>query len=375
MFSYLNQYNENLFIRLIIHINSGLNEINRFLGILAKKGYVKDIEDLVCIYEETFINTIASDHISFKIERIYKSLYLRSPGPFTRGNSYYHLSLSIKSDEIKWLDNIYDSRLTKLLRFLKVLFSNIDNFYLTNEVDRIDKYRLLLTELQEDIHTFIESTIKRDIIEKGKKLDPDDFRRIPFGGLFYMAHIDNLKSILEIGILSHNDAHNKGIVNVDISNREINAKRERIEPRNGYSIHDYAPLYITPKNPMHKSLDQKQTIGDIVFLKINPHILLTDKVLISDGNAAEESTKFYNNISDFNKLNWECINDTYWETYKDGKRIKCSEVLILHHIPNYYISEIYSKSEAILKKILNLFPNHLGILISSETDIFDWGVK
>jgi len=373
MFNYLDQYNDNLFIKLIIHINSGLNEISRFLGILAKKGYVKDIEDLVNIYEETFINTVVSDHISFKIEQIYKSLYLTSPGPFTKGNSYYHLTLSIKSNEAEWLDNIYDSRLTKLLRFFKVLFSNIDNFYLNNDLDRIHKYRSLITEIQEDIQVFIESTLNRDIIEKGHKLDPDDFKRIPFGGLFYMAHIDNLKSILEIGILSHNLAHHKGIVNVDISNREINAKRKRIEPRNGFSIHDYAPLYITPKNPMHKSLVQKQTIGDIVFLKVNPHILLTDKVLFSDGNAAEESTKFFNNISDFNKLYWECINDTYWEAYKDGKRIKCSEVLILHQIPNYYISEIFSKSEATLKRILNLFPNHLGIVISSQMDIFDWG--
>jgi len=47
--------------------------------------------------------------------------------------------------------------------------------------------------------------------------------------------------------------------------------------------------------------------------------------------------------------------------------------LILHQIPNYYISEIFSKSEATLKRILNLFPNHLGIVISSQMDIFDWG--
>jgi hypothetical protein len=99
---------------------------------------------------------------------------------------------------------------------------------------------------------------------------------------------------------------------------------------------------------------------------------LTKNVLFSDGNAAEESTQFYNNISDFNKLNWECIRDTYWETYKDGKRVRCSEVLILNQINNYYINEIYSYSESTFLKILSLFPNHLGIKVSTEKDIFNW---
>lgn len=370
---HIKQYNENLFIKIIIHINSGLNEINDFLDTLIRTGNIRDIEDLISIYDEIFKNSTVLNQITYKIERIYKSLYLRNPGPFTRGNSYYHLTLALNTPEIKWLDNIYDSRLTKLLRFLKILFSNIDNFYVGNDLSRINKYRSFLLEFQKDIQTFINSTLNRDTIEKREKLNPDDFNRIPYGGLFYMAHIDNLKSILEIGILSHNLAHSYGIVNVDISNREINEKRKRIEPRNGYRIHDYAPLYITPKNPMHKSLDQKHAIENIVFLKINPHILLTKNVLFSDGNAAEESTKFYNSITDFNKLNWECIQDTYWETYADGKRVKCSEVLILKQIQNYYIDEIYAKSEETLLNILNLFPNHLGIKISTDKDIFNWG--
>lgn len=372
MVQYIKPYNDNLFIKLIIHINNGLNEINGFMGTILKKDNVKDLEDLVKIYKEIFTKSIITKHISFKIERIYKSLYLCNPGPFNKGNSYYHLTLSIKTEEIDGLDKIYDSRLTKLIRFLKILFSNIDNFYLAKDVNRIVKYRLFLLEFQKDIGTFIESTLNRDIIAKRDKLNPDDFNRIPYGGLFYMAHIDNLKSILEIGILSHNLAHSKGIVNVDISNREINEKRKRIEPKNGHSIHDYAPLYITPKNPMHKSLDQKQVVENIVFFKINPHILLEKNVLFSDGNAAEESTKFYNTISDFNRLNWECIQDTYWETYADGKRVKCSEVLILNQIQNYYINEIYCRSEGTLFKILGLFPNHLGIKISTEKDIFNW---
>ena len=42
--------------------------------------------------------------------------------------------------------------------------------------------------------------------------------------------------------------------------------------------------------------------SNLILLKVNPHILLTDNVAFSDGNAAVRTTNFYTNIEDFKGL-------------------------------------------------------------------------
>ena len=62
----------------------------------------------------------------------------------------------------------------------------------------------------------------------------------------HMTHIDNLSSILDNGLISHNNPYCKR----DISNQGVNARRERIEPIYNKKIHDYVPFYMNIRNPM-----------------------------------------------------------------------------------------------------------------------------
>lgn len=367
---YLNEYNKNVYIGILNYLFDQLPQVENFLNDISQNNDFKNIDDLIHHYENIFLNEQLSYHIDFKVERIYKALYLRNPGPHDKGNSYYHLTLKLKSDEIRWLDNLYDHILFRLIKFYKHLFSKIDNYFISLNSKQLEKYHGFLTEIKSEIEKVLEFSEHREIISKREKLKDQYLEKIPFGGLFYTTHVNNLGSILDLGILSHKQAHAKKVVNVDISNQQVNKRRNRVEPQLGGNIHEYVPLYINPKNPMLYYLCKNKNREKLVLLKVNPHILLEDNVAFSDGNAAVSTTRFFNNIDDFNRLNWTVINNTYWTTHPDGKRIRCSEVLVKDKIPLYYVSDLYMYNETPLKDILPLYPNHLGIKVNIQKELY-----
>lgn len=363
-------YNQNLYLNILRELLSKLERIETFIKGVGEYGNFNHIDNLTEYYSAIFSSVGLQNQIHFKIERIYKSVYLRNPDPHNKGNSYYHLTLKLSSDEIIWLDDLYGNLLSRVVKLYRHLFSKIDNYFISYNTEQLEKYKSVISKIKSEVEKFLEYTKHREIENKREKLSNQHLQNIPFGGLFYTAHIENIESILKLGILSHNIAHEKGVVNVDISNKQVNERRNRIEATLGGNIHDFAPLYINPKNPMLYYLCMNGKRENLILLSISPHILLHDDVSFSDGNAAVSSTRFYNNINDFNRLNWSVIKDNYWTKHPDGKRIMCSEVLVKNTIPIYFINSIYVYNENILNKILPLFPNHLGITTEINKNLF-----
>ncbi|QIK53797.1 DUF4433 domain-containing protein [Dysgonomonas sp. HDW5B] len=362
---FLNSYNENLYIKCLDRLTQGLSKIESILKAIDTDNNFREIDSVIDIYINIFNQEELKEHLKCDIERIYKPLYIGNPPLHTKGNSYWHINIEIVSGELKWLDIIYEFQISRLLKLYKRTFSRIDNFFISLSSEQIRKYQLIISKIKIETDVYLKFVDHREIINKRKKLEDNKLAKIPFGGLFYITHIKNIESILELAILSHNLAHSKGLVSEDISNKEVNERRNRIVASLDGNIHDFAPLYFNPRNPMLYYLCKNRDKKDLILLKINPHILLVDNVAFSDGNAAIKTTHFYNNIDDFNNLNWEVINDEYWAQHYDGKRIRCSEVLVRDEIPLYYITDIYVYNQDPLNRILTLFPNHLGI----NTDI------
>lgn len=367
---YLEKYNQNIYINILKLLFYELSEVEFFLQSISDKNNFKSIDDLEKQYTAIFTRDLITKHINFKINKIHKALYLRTPNSFNKGNSYFHLTLKLNSEEILWLDTIYNSVLSKLIKFYKHLFSKTDNYFISFNAEQLIKYQSVLTEIKKEVEVFLEFAENREIVDGRQKLDIQHLSKIPFGGLFYVCHIDNISSILKLGILSHNVAHKYGLVKNDISDQSVNSLRNRFEESLGGNIHDFAPLFLHLRNSTFFRWCKSENKNNLILLKINPHILLADNVAFSDGNAAVRTTKFYQNINDFNKLNWQIIKDDYWTNYPDGKRIKCSEVLVQDKIPLYYVNELLTYSEETLDKILPLFPNHLGILSSINKQIY-----
>lgn len=367
---YLDSYNDNIYIECLKELNDGLSRINSFLKNLEANAHIRDIEEIIGLYNSIFNSPLLKDHFLFKTERIYKPLYLSDPGPHTKANSYWHVSMKATSAPLKWLDEVYNNQITRLLRFYKHAFSRINNFFINLNNTALQKFKTLFSQIRNETETYLQYVHHRALLEKKQKLDEDKLERIPFGGLFYTTHLRNLKSILSMGILSHNTAHSRGLVNEDISNQQVNDRRNRIVREMGGNIHDFTPLYFNPRNPMLYYLCKQKRKEDLALLRINPHILLEDNVCYSDGNAAARATRFYNNLSEFNLLNWEVIRNEYWTNYPDGKRIKCAEVLVKEKVALEYITNIYVYSENALDHILPNFPNHLGIRSSVNARLY-----
>ena len=185
--------------------------------------------------------------------------------------------------------------------------------------------------------------------EKQKKEEDKIFSicsQYGIGGLYHMTHINNLASIIKNGLLSHTNARKDGFMKVDIANKDVNDRRSHSEPIHNRPIHDYAPLYFNPHNPMlYVRKDQQESI---VIIEFSPTVFLKDGVIFSDGNAAVHTTAtysckttFYSDLNDLSKLNWDCIHNDYWNDYADGKRIKCAEVLVPDVIERQYIKRIH----------------------------------
>lgn len=186
--------------------------------------------------------------------------------------------------------------------------------------------------------------------------------------LYHLTHKDNLENILNNGLLSHNEAYQRNLNKIDISNNQVNqiraTKKDKIYDR---AIHDYVPLYFNPHNSMFCALSRPK---DIVVLALNRCLMLSEGVIFTDGNASNGPTKFFSSIDNLSCLNWSCINGDYWWTDKvfdnDGKRMVCAEVLVPSKIEIDSIEKIYSFDDDTLSVVSEKVKNFPNILVEKK---------
>ena len=201
------------------------------------------------------------------------------------------------------------------------------------------------------------------------ELTDDQYRQYRINYLYHFTHVDNIASIRLLGIMSHNRAHNRGHVTRDISNQEVNSIRSRRKAF-GKPLHDYVPLYFTPRNPMLYA--RKDVQDEIVILCLRKELICREGSIFTDGNAANGPTNFFNNIGELDRLDWECIRSDRWDEFPDGRRKRCAEVLVPNFISFYDIRRMVVKKEETLnrlKQALQAVPaerQRLQQLISTE---------
>lgn len=169
---------------------------------------------------------------------------------------------------------------------------------------------------------------------KQRILDSMEFR------LFHIVHINNLASIVEMGLFSHNSAPSY----VDISNPDVNAQRSRKERIHNAPLHDYVPLYFNPRNAMLFAA-QKNFPSKIVILEVNQRACLSNYVIFSERNAVAERAKFVYCLSQLQNFNWKEISEREWHvggiSYPDTKQLMMSECLIRGHVDSQNLSAIH----------------------------------
>ncbi len=117
--------------------------------------------------------------------------------------------------------------------------------------------------------------------------------------LYYLAHINNLPSILTTGILSHAKIRAEGIQYTPIHNVEIVNKRQKKNTPAGKNLWHYANLFFQPRNAMLDSFvnprysENHGTRRNLVVLGVANTVLQEQGVFITDGLAADDLTRIY----------------------------------------------------------------------------------
>jgi hypothetical protein len=146
--------------------------------------------------------------------------------------------------------------------------------------------------------------------------------------LHFITPIENVPSILELGILSH--THAAQLQHGSIAMQEIQDLRASVVVTGaGKKLHQYANLYICARNPMLF----KRKHEEICVLVVSTDVLDLPGVIVTDKNAAGSYVSFRPAVVGLSYVKEEL---TFAEDWRDADQIqywrkkaaKCAEVLV-----------------------------------------------
>ena len=194
--------------------------------------------------------------------------------------------------------------------------------------------------------------------------------------LLYLSKKENFKSIIEHGILPHNQSKGKKLKSQSFADVDVQELRSEIKVlisgNKKYNLHDLVPLYFQALTPTLSKIRAQQK--NLFFCKVLSQNLISDtetNFAFTDGNAASLYTITYRSLNSLNKLNWEIINSEFWNDKVDGKRIRNSEFLIYPKIEIKYISEFSVNNQKLKEEFENvLLKNSIKIPVTVDERCF-----
>jgi len=194
--------------------------------------------------------------------------------------------------------------------------------------------------------------------------------------LYYITHIENVDSILSQGILSHQTVEDKGLKYTAIYDKEIVSNRKMKSTPSGKSLWQYSNVYFQPRNPMLYRVVLEKGAKDIAVIALYPQVLQSSGAFITDGNAANSITNFYNYkdgiiiISDM----WNTLKGEWWNSLDGSKRKIMAECLIPNVISPDLIHSIYVANHSNAEKVKALL-THRDIPVIPEPTMFFYPSK
>ena len=191
--------------------------------------------------------------------------------------------------------------------------------------------------------------------------------------LYNINDLRNLVSIFQYGILSKKLVERMKIENYsDISNLDVQKKREVKRVPNHAFLHEYANLYIDARNPMMYFEVRNRNLDELCVICVDKKVLDLENVVITDRNAAAELAKFDTPQLALRHLDFESIflrnwNDSSECIKSEKKSKKCAEVLVLDKIPVEYLVKIKVATDKGKENVEKL---GLGVLVEIDKDMF-----
>lgn len=160
--------------------------------------------------------------------------------------------------------------------------------------------------------------------------------------LGYIVPIATVPSILRRGILSHRQSDK--VEHESIALQDVQDLRAGKTVPNGRALHEYANLYICPRNPM---LLKKRDIHErICVLRVSVDVLDLRNVVVTDSNAASKYVSFRPAPAGLAIVDRDRSFAEWW-THEDHiekwrhSAQKCAEVLVPDVVPPSYVVGAY----------------------------------
>lgn len=186
--------------------------------------------------------------------------------------------------------------------------------------------------------------------------------------LHFITPMGNIPSILKHGILSHQEAER--LRAVSIADPLVQARRTKKVLPNAGPLHSYANLYFHARNPMMCARQGRRAV--LAVLRVDRAVLNLPDVIVSDGNASSDYTRFYPSPDGLAFLSKGLVFARDWRssdqiTYWRQKSARCAEVLVPKSVEPRFILGAYVCSAA-AQAALAAIAAELGSTV--ESDLF-----
>lgn len=239
---------------------------------------------------------------------------------------------------------------------------DVFDFFVSIDLLRYDKNKPCLTKKGEDAggkNRFNEEGeswvvwnvfhIKPFLIECRERL----LNQLPFESLEHITHVENVEGILCHGLRAHYNDYQKR----DISNQQVNNRREKKETAYGRKVHEYVPLYLNSRNAMLFQV-QSEYNDDILIISYKKNILLDATSVFSDQNAASKGADFTGMLHKVAMFDWNTVFSANWSSNgANNKHVKShmmAECLVYEPPSVSEIDAIYCLSDHTKLKVENL---------------------
>jgi len=188
--------------------------------------------------------------------------------------------------------------------------------------------------------------------------------------LHYITPIENVPSIMASGILSNKLT--KKIGHKSCASQDIQERRAKVILPNGKPLHDYVNLYFNARNPMMHLL--KDNHYELAVLAIDPNILDTSGVIVSDQNASREYALFKPAPDGLEMIDKNLIFAEFWThpdpiKHYEHKGIMCAEILVPNKIDAGFVLRAYvssDQSHGVLLAMVTSVMLNLDVIINSH---------
>ncbi|PGH39790.1 MAG: hypothetical protein CRN43_06975 [Candidatus Nephrothrix sp. EaCA] len=204
--------------------------------------------------------------------------------------------------------------------------------------------------------------------------------------VFRIVHIDNAEYLLTHGLFTKNHKQADPAY-IGIGDTGLIAQRNDyvvgVNPPNGV-LGEYIPFYFAPLSPMllniktgHRGVT-KRPQSEIVYIVclINTIVENCKEWCFTDGHAKNAITKFYNDLENLDKIDWNIVKERQWSNTEDDSdrmRRKQAEFLVRHHVPVNCISCLVALDEGrktFIEKIINRLRLKIPVLANPSNQFY-----